>query len=48
MRRDGLFIKDIIKAIDKIIKFTEGMTKQEFKQNELVIDAVLRNIEIIG
>lgn len=48
MRRDELFLKDIVKAMDKIFDYTEGITKEEFKENELIIDAVLRNIEIIG
>ena len=48
MRRNELYIADIINAMEKIFEYTEGMTKQEFKKNELVKDAVLRNIEIIG
>lgn len=43
-----MFLKDIVKAVDKIFDYTKGMTKEEFKNNELVVDAVLRNIEIIG
>ncbi|MGM0410738.1 MAG: HepT-like ribonuclease domain-containing protein [Bacillota bacterium] len=48
MRRDNLFIEDILDGMNKIFKYTEEMEKEEFKTNELVIDAVLRNIEIIG
>ncbi|WP_027340823.1 HepT-like ribonuclease domain-containing protein [Halonatronum saccharophilum] len=48
MRRDSLFLSDIINAMDKIFKYTKGMGKEEFKRDEMVIDAVLRNIEIIG
>ena len=48
MRRDLLFLKDIINAINKIFNYTEKMTKEEFKNDDLTIDAVLRNIEIIG
>lgn len=47
--RDWSFrIKDILQAIDKIEKYTKNMTLSEFKKNELVIDAVIRNFEIIG
>lgn len=47
--RDWNFrIQDILQAIDKIERFLKRMTFQQFKQNELVIDAVLRNLEIIG
>lgn len=47
--RDWLFrIQDILKAIQKIETYIEGMTLNQFKKNELVIDAVIRNFEIIG
>lgn len=47
--RDWSFrIKDILHAIDKIEKYTKNLTISEFKKNELVIDAVIRNFEIIG
>ena len=47
--RDWLFrIQDILKAIDKIESYVENMTLNQFKKNELVIDAVIRNFEIIG
>jgi len=48
MRRDLLFLKDIINAMNKIFNYTEKMTKEEFKKDDRTIDAVLRNIEIIG
>ena len=41
-------IQDIVKAINKIEMYLEGMTLNQFKKNELVIDAVIRNFEIIG
>ena len=41
-------IQDILKAIEKIERYVDGMTLTKFKQNELVIDAVVRNFEIIG
>lgn len=41
-------IQDILKAIEKIEAFTKDMTVVEFRKNELVIDAVIRNLEIIG
>lgn len=41
-------IKDILHAIDKIEDYTKDMTSSEFKKNELVKDAVVRNFEIIG
>ncbi len=47
--RDWIFrIQDILLAIEKIERYTKGMTLARFKQKELVIDAVVRNFEIIG
>lgn len=47
--RDWSFrIKDILHAIDKIEQYTQQMTASEFRKNQLVIDAVIRNFEIIG
>lgn len=42
------FIEDIIKAIFKIEKFTKDFNFEMFKENELVIDAVIRNLTVIG
>lgn len=41
-------IQDILKSIQKIEAYIEDMTASQFKKNELVIDAVVRNLEIIG
>jgi uncharacterized protein with HEPN domain len=47
--RDWHFrIQDILKSIHKIETFIKNMTVAQFKKNELVIDAVVRNFEIIG
>jgi len=47
--RDWVFrIQDILKAIEKIESYIEGMTVSQFRKNDLVIDAVVRNLEIIG
>jgi uncharacterized protein with HEPN domain len=41
-------IKDILHAIDKIEQYTINLTVSEFRKSELVIDAVIRNFEVIG
>lgn len=41
-------VEDILKSIKKIEHYLAGMTLTKFKQDELVIDAVVRNFEIIG
>lgn len=47
--RDWIFrIQDILTAIDKIERYIEDTTLSQFKENDLIIDAVVRNFEIIG
>lgn len=48
VKDDLLYIENISDCIRKIINFSEGLSLKEFKKNELVQDAVMRNIEIIG
>jgi len=47
-RSHKLYIKDIFDAIDKIEGYTKDLSFEKFSENELVIDAVIRNFEIIG
>ncbi len=42
------YIEDIVLAINKIEKYCKGMTKEDLINNELVQDAVVRNLEVIG
>lgn len=49
MTRDyRLYIDDILEAIRKIEKYTEGLTLEDFVRDDKSIDAVVRNFEIIG
>jgi uncharacterized protein with HEPN domain len=43
-----LFIDDIKKAISKVELYTEGLTFAEFEKDSKTVDAVIRNLEIIG
>ncbi len=49
-RSSKLFIEDIIKAMEKITRYIESVDNNydTFIKNEMVIDAVIRNLEIIG
>jgi uncharacterized protein with HEPN domain len=47
-RNVGLFLRDIIDAIQLIESYTSGLSKEEFLSNSLQQDAVLRRLEIIG
>ncbi len=43
-----LYLVDIQEAIRKIESYTKGMSLDKFKSDIKTIDAVIRNIEIIG
>jgi len=48
-KRDfALFIDDIYSAIAKIERYTKGISYKDFSENEMIVDAVVRNFEIIG
>jgi len=42
------YLYDIHNAIERIIRYTDGMDRTSFLNDELVQDAVTRRIEIIG
>ena len=43
-----LLVYDIWESIEKIKRYTEGMTQENFQNDEKTTDAVVRNFEIIG
>ncbi len=47
-RRDEQYVADILDCIDKIQRYTANMSRDAFFVDEKTIDAVVRNIEIIG
>ena len=47
-RSARLYVSDMLRAIDKIERFTEGLDMDSFSSSELVVDAVLRNLEVLG
>lgn len=49
MSRDfSLYIEDILESCHRIVLYTGGMTFAAFAKDNLVYDAVLRNVEVIG
>ena len=48
LRRDDLLLKDISDACDKVLRYTKGLSRDRFFEDERTYDAVLRNLEIIG
>jgi len=43
-----LLLNDIRNAIDRIEQYTENLTIEAFSKDQKTIDAVVRNLEIIG
>lgn len=47
-RKIAFFIQDIIKVIELIEEYTQDISENEFLESQLLIDAVVRNLEVIG
>jgi uncharacterized protein with HEPN domain len=48
-KRDaGLLVEDIGAAIEKIERYIAGMDMDSFTASDKTVDAVVRNLEIIG
>jgi len=47
-RSDKLYLRDILDSIEKIEKYVRGLNFEKFSENLMIIDAVVRNLEIIG
>jgi len=43
-----LFLNDILESISKIEKYTANISFKDFTNNQMIIDAVVRNFIIIG
>ncbi len=49
MSRDaGFYLTDALEACRKVLRFTAGVSLEQFKRDDEKYDAVLRNLEIIG
>jgi uncharacterized protein with HEPN domain len=42
------YLRHIVEAIDRIERYTVGLDEAAFRASELVQDAVIRNLEVIG
>lgn len=47
-RNNKLLLEDIFDSIDKILRYVNGFSLENFESDEKTIDAVVRNFEIIG
>jgi uncharacterized protein with HEPN domain len=43
-----ILLEDILTALDKIGRFTKALDKARFLEDERTIDAVVRNLEVVG
>ena len=43
-----VYLEDILDCIGKIEEYSKGISYTEFKKDQMRIDAVIRNLEIIG
>ena len=49
MQRDPkVYLKDILRAVEKIDNYVENLGFKEFSANEIVQDAVVRNLRLLG
>ncbi|MBN2563788.1 MAG: DUF86 domain-containing protein [Phycisphaerae bacterium] len=48
MRRDDLYLADIVSAADAIAQFLAGLTEAQFVDDDLVRSAVLQKLTVIG
>jgi uncharacterized protein with HEPN domain len=47
-REAPLLVEDMLEAMRKVARYTAGMDVKEFLGDERTVDAVVRNLEIIG
>jgi uncharacterized protein with HEPN domain len=49
MSRDWtFFLEDIQESCSRVLRYTQGMTFEQFRADDKTYDAVVRNLEIIG
>ena len=49
MPRDSkVYLEDILQASTQILSYTKGYTSAKFKSDDKTVDAVIRNLAIIG
>lgn len=49
MSRDWrMFLEDMIAFSERVLTYVEGLDQTQFEANQLVYDATIRNVELIG
>jgi len=47
-RNYRMYLEDILEYMGRIESYTKDITREEFLQNQILLDAVIRNLEVIG
>lgn len=47
-RNDLLYLEDMLTSAEKVERYTEGLSLEAFMGSDMVVDATLHNLEIIG
>jgi uncharacterized protein with HEPN domain len=42
------YLLHMLEAADRVLKYTAGVSEEQFNANQMLQDAVVRNIEVIG
>ncbi|MFC1794838.1 DUF86 domain-containing protein [Planctomycetota bacterium] len=48
MKNDRTYLTHILEAIDSIEEYLQGVTFDQFSSTKMIIDAVVRELEIVG
>ncbi|MFA6422885.1 MAG: DUF86 domain-containing protein [Patescibacteria group bacterium] len=48
MKKDEVYLKDMLDATDQILEYCKGYDYIKFANTKLIQDAVMRNLEILG
>ena len=43
-----LFLADMIEFCERVIQYTDGLTREQFESERKTYDATIRNVELIG
>lgn len=47
-RNTGVYLKDMLVAVERILGYAAGLSFAGFRDSQIVVDAVLRNLEVLG
>ncbi len=42
------YLEDIVRAIDEVAEFTDGLSYKSFSQDRKTVNAVIRSLEVLG